>query len=355
MPEAARNLPIVTAIVPVRNEEANIAAAVESLAAQVPPIEIVVVNDDSSDGTPEILAGLQKRFPNLRVIDNHELPAGWTGKNHACYLGAKQAKGEWLLFTDADVRHAPQAVEAGLALARQHDAKLVSYSPNQDMETWWERVIIPYVYFRLARAYPFEEVNNPKSSIAAANGQWLLVSRRAYRLLGGHESVRGEILEDVALARKVKRAGYRIYFTSAEGKARTRMYSDWQNLWQGWTKNLHPLWQGAQGSWARGGCGRFLGGLFDFALLLFFIFFSGALYRTWYVLALALLGFVFLLSLNDRYWRYLEDNQYPKHVAVFYFPAIVLFYALVVSSWFAHRVRGKVVWKGRSYKTDTAK
>lgn len=343
MPETARNLPTVTAIVPARNEEANIAAAVESLAAQVPPIEIIVVNDDSSDGTSEILAELQGRFPNLRVIDNHELPEGWTGKNHACYLGvkgAKQAKGEWLLFTDADVRHAPQAVTFGLGLAKQHQADLVSFSPEQELHTWWERVIIPYVFCQLAEVYPYRKVNNPKSS-AAANGQWLLITRRVYETVGGHEAIRGEILDDVALARRVKEAGFRIYFVPVRGVVRTRMYRRWGEMWKGWTKNLNLLFRHRWAGFIRAGTEILI-----FFLLAWNVYGNGRMVS----------GFIFLFLLaHAAYARDLRRNGFSSWLALLLLPGSFLFVALVVSSWFAHQVRGKVVWKGRSYSTGTAK
>jgi glycosyltransferase involved in cell wall biosynthesis len=339
MPEAAPNLPKVTAIVPVRNEEANIAAAVESLAAQVPPIEIVVVNDDSTDRTGKTLAGLQERFANLRVIENQELPEGWTGKNHACHLGAKEASGEWLLFTDADVRHAPQAVAVGLGLAKQHQAALVSFSPEQEMRTWWERMIIPYVFCQLADAYPYEKVNDPDSPKAAANGQWLLISRLAYETIGGHEAIRGEILEDVALARHVKEAGHRIHFGPAEGVARTRMYRRWGEMWQGWSKNLLQLVsQGNELLWI-----IFPDSLYPLVVILAYLFHDP---ESIYIF----LPLLFLLD-HAAYWSSLTKYGFSSSNVIFLFPAKACFYALVVSSWFAHKVRGRVDWKGRSYNT----
>lgn len=349
MPEAVQSNPSVSVILPARDEEANIAAAVESLAAQTVENEIIVVNDGSTDRTGEILAELAARFPQLRVIANRELPAGWVGKNYACHLGAQQARGEWLLFTDADVRHAPDAIEAGLRLAEEHGAKLVSYSPGQEMETWWEEMVIPYIYYRLSCMFPYEQVNDPDSAAVAANGQWLMVSRRAYFLLGGHETVRGEILEDVALARKVKRAGYRIHFSPAKGKARTRMYQDWGSLWQGWTKNLHQLRRGDRSTPRRPRDAGGGPGAGDIALF-FLLFFAAEIVAGFF--GVGILAALILVVLHLGYRRFLRKSGYPARIAVFYLPAVIIFYALVVSSWFAHRVRGRVVWKGRAYGSE---
>jgi glycosyltransferase involved in cell wall biosynthesis len=180
--------PQVSAIVPARNEEANIAAAVESLAAQTVPLEIIVVNDGSTDRTGEILAELQQRLPNLRVVQTTELPEGWTGKNHAVASGIEHAHAPWLLLTDADVRHAPHAVEAALGIARQTGAAMLSFSPDQKMPTWWEKATIPSS-IAAWRKSSYERVNDPEDKLAAANGEWLLVPRVAYNAVGGHAAV----------------------------------------------------------------------------------------------------------------------------------------------------------------------
>ncbi|MEK7215872.1 MAG: glycosyltransferase family 2 protein, partial [Chloroflexota bacterium] len=186
--------PQVSAILPARNEEANIGAAVESLVQQTVPVEIIVVNDASTDGTAAILSQLQVRVPQLRVVNNQTVPDGWVGKSYAISRGVEQAQAPWLLFTDADVCHQPQAVEKGLAAARKTGAALVSFSPAQQMPTWWERAVIPLVYCRLAKQFSYKKVNNPNHRAAAANGQWLLMSRIAYDAVGGHSAVRDAIL-----------------------------------------------------------------------------------------------------------------------------------------------------------------
>ena len=146
---------MVSAIIPARNEEASIARAVESVAAQLEVGEVIVVNDQSTDRTGAILAELAMRIPKLKVLDAGPLPDGWVGKNHAVAVGAAAATGEWLLFTDADTYHYPGSARRALADAVDHDAVLVSYSPEQEMETWWERALIPFVYCRLSAKFSF--------------------------------------------------------------------------------------------------------------------------------------------------------------------------------------------------------
>src|ERR1700675_3249991 len=237
----------VSAIVPARNEELTIVAAVESLAAQPEITEIFVVNDQSTDGTAAQLEKLSARFGHLRVLNTKELPSGWVGKNYAVSLGAAQATGDWLLFTDADGVHLPGSTARALADAAANNAGLVSYSPEQETRTWWERALIPFVYTRLAQKFSYDAVNDTESPAAAASGQYLLIRREDYLRIGGHAAVAGEVLEDVALARLAKQAGIRLHFASGFGIMRVRMYRTFRAMWEGWTKNLYPLIGGETG------------------------------------------------------------------------------------------------------------
>src|SRR5712692_5406064 len=153
----------VTAIVPARNEEAAIAACVASLARQPEIAEILVVNDQSTDATASIVRSLMEKIPNLRLLDSGELPDGWVGKNHALWVGVQQAKSAWLLFTDADAEHERHSVSRALQIAKDQGAALVSFSPEQITETWYEKSLIPFIYLRLAKRFSSENVNNPKS------------------------------------------------------------------------------------------------------------------------------------------------------------------------------------------------
>src|SRR5512146_1180394 len=159
MPE--RDEGAVSVIIPARNEEMNIERVVRSVARQGRVREVIVVDDASTDRTPEILAGLRRDIPLLRTIRLESLPAGWIGKTHAAAAGAEQATGEWLLFTDADTEHLPGSLEAMVQRARYEKADLLSLSPGQQTVTWWEKAIIPYVFVQLAAIFPFEEVSDP--------------------------------------------------------------------------------------------------------------------------------------------------------------------------------------------------
>jgi GT2 family glycosyltransferase len=154
---------------------------------------------------------------------------------------AAQTKAKWLLFTDADTVHQPGSLARAVAEADEHGAALLSYSPAQEVHGFWEKAVMPVIFAELATTYPPQAVNDPASPIAAANGQYLMISREAYDAVGGHSTIAADLLEDVALARLVKRSGRRIFFRYAADAIRTRMYRSFAQLREGWTKNLALL------------------------------------------------------------------------------------------------------------------
>jgi hypothetical protein len=331
--------PTISAIVPARNEELTIAAAVESLALQPEIKEIIVINDQSTDGTAAKLAELSARFPQLTTLETKELPDGWVGKNYAVSLGASQATGDWLLFTDADGVHLPGSAAHALGDAAKTGALLISYSPEQETRTWWEKALIPFVYTRLAHKFSYAEVCDPDSAAAAASGQYLLIRREAYGRIGGHAAVSGEVLEDVALARLAKQAGIGLHFASGAGIMRVRMYRTFRAMWEGWTKNLYPLMGGTPRA-----VGRELFRVVPWIPLL--------------VLPLAVLHLIFgalgLALLAGRHAAYAADlkrNHFRGSLALYYLPAVALYAASLLHSE-SRYARGKVSWKGREYPVN---
>jgi glycosyltransferase involved in cell wall biosynthesis len=332
--------PTVSAIVPARNEEETISAAVESLAAQPEIKEIIVINDQSADGTAAVLRQLTSRYAQLRVLEARGLPAGWVGKNYAVSLGAAQATGDWLLFTDADGVHLPGSTTRALTDAAETGAGLVSYSPEQETRTWWEKALIPFVYTRLAHKYSYAEVNHPDSPAAAATGQYLLIRREDYARIGGHTAVAGEVLEDVALARLAKQAGIRLHFASGHGIMRVRMYRTFGAMWQGWTKNLYPLIGGMTGGASRA-VGRELFRVVPWIPLL--VLPLALVHLIWGVLGVALLA-----GRHAAYAADLRRNRFPAGFALYYLPGVALYAAALLNSEWRY-ARGSVAWKGREY------
>jgi glycosyltransferase involved in cell wall biosynthesis len=324
----------VTAIVPARNEEDVIAACVRSLAPQWEIAEILVVNDQSTDGTLDALRQLAAEVPHLRVLETQEVPPGWVGKNNAVWIGASQAKSPWLLFTDADAELAPAGVTRALQVAQETAAALVSCSPEQLAETWYEKSLIPFVYCRLAKHFSFEAVNDPSSPAAAANGQFLMIRRDAYDAIGGHASVAGEVLEDVALAKRAKAAGYRLWFGPGKGIVRTRMYRSFDAMWEGWKKNMYLL----SGGTLRAVLVEIFAAVPWIPLLLLVV---GLKLPLAFIAALGL-----LMARHASYGRELTSNQFRPSYILYYVPGSLLYAGVLWASYRAH-AKGQVEWKGR--------
>lgn len=328
---------MITAVVPARDEEAVIAACVESLAMQSAIERIVVVNDQSRDKTAAIVGALAARIDKVQLLEAGEPPAGWVGKNNAVTLGARQATSEWLLFTDADVELEAEAAERALGIARETGAALVSFSPQQIAEKWYEKALVPFVYCRLARRFSFAAVNDPKSPAAAANGQFLLIRREVYEKIGGHARFAGDVLEDVALAKAVKVAGHRLWFGSGKGLARARMYRSFGAMWEGWKKNLYRLMGGTP--WA-----AFREGEQVFPWMPVLVIFLGIKFPF-----AAFLGVLLLLFRQMNYGAELTRNQYSLSFIIYYIPAVFLYTGVLAASYRSY-ARGKVQWKGREYR-----
>jgi cellulose synthase/poly-beta-1,6-N-acetylglucosamine synthase-like glycosyltransferase len=331
---------VITAIVPARDEEAVIAACVESLAKQSEITEIVVVNDQSSDKTAAIVRDLATRITKLRLLEAQEPPPGWVGKNNAVTIGARNATSEWLLFTDADVKLEEGATARAFKIAGENQAALVSFSPEQITKKWYEKALIPFVYCRLARRFSYANVNDPKSGAAAANGQFLLIKRDVYEAVGGHARFASDVLEDVALAAAVKAAGHRLWFGPGKGIVRARMYRTFAAMWEGWTKNLYRLMGGTPWKAFREGESAFP--WIPLVVILLGIKFPIAMFA----------GVLLLVLRQMNYGSELVRNQYPFAFIIYYIPAAFLYAGVLATSYHSH-MRGKVQWKGREYSTAT--
>ena len=328
--------PVVSIIVPARNEEASLAACLESLITQTGiSFEIIVVDDDSTDRTADIA----RSFPRVHVVPAGPLPENWTGKNNAMSAGAKIAKGKWLLFTDADTVHLPGSLARAVAEAEQHGAALLSYSPEQELRGFWEKTVMPVIFAELAITYPPQAVSDPTSPIAAANGQYLMISRQAYDAVGGHTAIANNLLEDVAMARLVKSSGRKVFFRYGGNAVRTRMYRSFAQMKEGWTKNLallfpHPIALAVLRS-------------AEFVLIL-----ANVVIAAWAGLSgrsnLALQASLLTIILAGWFWMRIRKAHFSALSNVIGFLGLPLFSSLLLQSASLHD-SAKVVWKGREY------
>jgi chlorobactene glucosyltransferase len=236
-PDAGR---LVTIIIPARNEARSITTVLRSiLKTSYQPFELLVVDDRSTDDTAAMVRSLSDD-PRVRLIPGEELPAGWYGKPWACYQGYREASGELLLFTDADTRHAPTLLGRAVGALMTEQAALVTVSPTQRCVTFWERVVMPQIWFLLSLRYHPRTVNRARRpSDVIANGQFILTTRAAYEAVGTHAAVRHEVAEDLALAQSYVRKHLKLHFAFAERLMETRMYSGLSDLIEGWSKNIY--------------------------------------------------------------------------------------------------------------------
>lgn len=328
----------ICAIVPARDEEFSIAACLDGLLSQPEILEIIVVNDQSTDQTAKIIRERMLTEPRIRLLETNGVPNGWAGKNNAAAIGAADAAQAWLLFVDADAEVLPGACADALQQAIAGDVGLFSFSPEQVTVKWYEKALIPFVYCRLARKFPFDKVNDPKKRLAAANGQFLMIHRSVYDAIGGHASVAGDVLEDVALAQRVKNAGYAMRFASGKGFVRARMYRSFGEMWRGWKKNIYRL---------IGGTSRAFGWEMESIIpwIPFFLIVAGVFspVAIW-------AGLLLLLLRQLRYGAELSRNGYPFSFIIYYVPGVLLYGGVLVASYVAFS-RGRVQWKGREVAT----
>jgi chlorobactene glucosyltransferase len=235
--------PRVTVIVPARDEEANIGHCLESLLGQDYPqerVSVLVIDDHSVDSTAAIVRSLAKRHPRIRLIASPALPPRWTGKSHACWIGARTAAPapQWLCFVDADVTLARGALSSAVHTALTQRLDLLSLMPRQELRTFAERLILPCGLILLSFLQDLRQSQARSGNDVAATGQFMLVRRDAYEAVGGHAAVCTAICEDLAFARRLKHSGRVVLLMGGDDLLSTRMYTGWRTLWPGLAKNL---------------------------------------------------------------------------------------------------------------------
>lgn len=235
-----QNAPLISICIPARNEEQNIRACVESALMQdYPNFEVIVLDDRSTDATPRILAELATLDSRLHPISGSDLPSGWVGKPHALHQASTSARGEWLCFVDADTFLSAQALSSCYVKAMEVQADLFTTLHRQIMGSFWEKAVMPIVVTALSVGFNPRKVNDPTYKDAIASGQFILIRREVYEKIGGHASVRDQIVEDQALAERVKWSGYRLALADGTALISTRMYTSLSSMWEGWTKNMY--------------------------------------------------------------------------------------------------------------------
>lgn len=335
-------------ILPARNEEAALPTCLASLLPQSEPgfelgvhWQLIVVDDDSTDAT----RSLAQSHPGVLVLEADPLDptGGFHGKTNACWTGAQYAiahfQPKWLVFTDADTIHAANSLSRSMREAEKHEAAMLSYSPRQITTGFLQAAVTPLIFSELASVYPPAKVSDPANRLAAANGQFILIDREAYTAIGGHRAIGPEILEDVALARNLKRSSRRLRFRYAPEMIAARMYRDTPSMVEGWSKNLVLLFPApvALIFWR----------ILD--LLLFFGLPALAVGLPFLLIwQRQVIGVLWLRTVFRFYNRVARAHAGFSGTALSIL-GVPFFIFLLTRSVQLHRVVKKVSWKGRSY------
>ncbi len=338
-------LEMVSVLVPARNEARNIRRCLESLLAQEYPLmEILVLDDNSTDETPQIVAEMARKDPRLRLIRGQMLPQGWMGKNFACHQLAQEARGRWLLFTDADTVHHPQTLAWALTAAKQNRADLVTVIPRAVTHTAGEALLLPIIPFGVLGCLPLalgERLRIP--ALTMAIGTFLLFRREAYERIGGHAAVRGEIAEDAVLARRVRRHGGRVVILDGADHLDVHFYRGFWETWHGLAKSAFAALE------------------YRLLLVLLMMAFYGFLFL-WPVLLMywgllqgrmgepALRLAFFQVFLNSGLWYVVAVRFRLPRITAFLYPITVLLILLVVLDSIRMAVWSGIGWKERVYR-----
>lgn len=321
-------------LIPARNEAAVIGQTVRSLLAQnYPNFELILLDDQSDDGTGAIATQAAAGDGRFQLISGKPLPSGWLGKNWACHNLSQAASGEWLLFADADVHWEPTAIASQLAMAEKEQSDLLSVWPTQNTETWSERLVVSLLGFAILSYLPILPVHFTNwPAFAAANGQCLLFQRNAYDLIGGHAAVQNNVIEDIALAKQIKKNKLRLRLADGNKLVNCRMYHNWPEVKAGFAKNILA---------GHGGSIPFLlvSTVFHWLVFLF--------PWLWFAVTLDIWPLVLLmLGVLLRMGTAVFTHQHP-HDAIL-LPLSVLLISRIAAQSIWWQLRGTTNWKGRT-------
>jgi len=361
------NAPLISVCIPARNEERNIRACVEAVLAQdYPNLEVIVLDDRSTDATPEILRKLtlesdsllsrqtREQAPVLQIISGSDLLKGWAGKPHALFQASAFAHGEWLCFVDADTFLSPTTLSSCYIKALATQADMFTIMTFQVLGSFWEKTVMPLVMTALSVGFSPRKVNDPNTKDAIANGQFILIKRSVYDAIGGHESVKDNIVEDKAISEQIKWNGYRLIVADGMKMVRTRMYTSLPEMWEGWTKNIYLGLRDQPSLMALGIFGAFLTLLVSiflpaWPLLGVYWYWKGGGWIATAIISESLLLWVYVIYVRVIIARKMEISLWYAFTTPL---GAGVFGAMMFTSAWKVISRKGVTWKGRIYASE---
>jgi len=336
--------PFVSVCVPARDEQRDIEACLTSLLNQnYPHFEVIVVDDNSTDNTPGIIKSLQERHANLVAIQGAALPSDWYGKPFALHQAAQKARGELLLFTDADPVFQRYALTTAVHLMQKHRLDMLTLLPGTEFGSFWERAVQPVIFAFIAALTRFRKVNDPSSPDAMGVGAFILLRREVYGRVGGHKTLKQAILEDIGMARLVKQSGAKIMIADAQKIYAIRMYHSFREIWVGWRKNVFLAMKKS-----------IFKTFYTILCVLGFVVTPWLMVGVhlwvgsglgWQVMALAGLGLVLITK-----WTLCHELNLEKRYALLFPLGALVMAAIMINSMIHVLFRGGTEWRGRTYK-----
>lgn len=335
--------PFITVCVPARNEERDIRACLTSLLRQnYPHFEVIAVNDHSTDATGDIIQSLASKYPDLRYLEGQTLPLYWLGKTFALHQAVQHARGDFLVFTDADPVFQPHALTTAAHAMIARNLDMLTLMPATQFGSFWERAVQPVIFGFIAALSRFKKINSSRHNTAMGFGAFIMIKKDVYERIGGHEGVKSEVLEDVMLAKRAKRAGFRLLAADAKSIFSIRMYHSLNEIWTGWRKNIFIAMKKSIFRTLYHIC-VVLGFLVTPALVLVWniwegtgILWTGTAFTGW------------LMSLTAS--LHLCDELQLQRRNAFLFPlGAFMMSAIMVNSMFQVLVKRQTEWRGRKY------
>ncbi len=352
--------PFVSVIIPTRNEAYRVEKCIKSLKEQTyPNLEIIIV-DDSTDNTVDIIKKIIGNDQRFTIIKQDKLPSGWVGKPFALQQGGSQSRGEWLIFIDADTSHDPELITKTVEYAIKNNIDMLSLVPRHICKTFWEKVIQPIPLSLIPAISPLAKVNKKESKIAIAFGPFILLKNSVFTSVGGYQKIKGQIADDAEMAKLVKDSGFKLGLVNAQDLMSIQMYEKFSEIWEGWSKNIFLGLVQKRGinSKTMRILVAFIGALGIFALMVFpfiatvisvllTLFVSNNQFQQFLIFSL----FLWLLAISvqfciQRYYR-IGDPKY----AILSFLGGIITIGIFLNSAIKSLSGSGVSWKGRVYST----